>query len=1110
MKNLRKIVAILAAALMLFSVLPMSAFAAAGDVILDLNFDDGSNGNFERSVNEDGYIVFDATTGNWQNTYTTDYANSFKANTDYVVTFKAKANKDTTMNFKINDGWGADAAAFKVNVTTEWQEFEGTINMASIGWAIVMFSSDAMAADAATYYIDDVKIAEKAEELEVGAIVNGDFENGAEGWTLNSSAEVVDGALQLTNTSQWAEAAMQQIAVEVGTEYTLSWKSQRVSGNGAFLMFILKGDTSNHAATGENWMNETSGNWVENSLKFTAEEALLTLKLSAEIDNPGVILIDDITLTATPKAVVGDVLNGDFETGDNTGWETWQSTTISADAAYTGSYGANIVGNGGWGGMLNQTFDVEDGKTYEFSFWYKVNSNGFNMQFDGVQSGTRYNSAWLTTGTWTQYTKTIVVSGDSQIKINFCGGGNGISENAYIDDIKLTELKDPSDDGFIINGDFEIGEAAPWTTYSGTAVDAVAAKDGDYGLYIKNPTGGWGGTAFQDFTVEVGKTYEVTMDAKAISNGQNIQIQNGGANAASTWFTKTEWTTLTFEFTATATNVRINICGGGTGANEEIYVDNVKVKQLIDPSFDGYITNGDFETGDLYPWQRIWDSQVNATIIEGGLDSAYAVEVSAANGKVWGQLRQQIAVEPNTTYIATVWAKNSDGMSLLVKDGNDTVDIRNAGANAGDEWTLVTNVFNSGDYSSVLVGVMCNTDTASGIFDNLKVCKIVDVTTEEPTCELTGSTTYTCECGACSYSVETPAYHDNNMIYTAAKEAIDCANPGNIENWYCPGCGEYFSDAYAQNFINPWYITVTVDCVRPEGVADCANVTCETCGNEIYGYGEHDVVACQGGVCGKCGDTIEGYGCANYDTPACEDGVCYYCGGFVAGYGHENGAWAPCMEGECAYGCGLTYPATEDHNDADGDDFCDNCWTHLNHVVDPCLGGECSVCFASIAPTHGTIIHMEAVAPTCVAAGNIECWYCETCGQAWLDADCTMNTNLRAVKLPATGEHTYDDDYDADCNVCGDVREVEQPGDDIVYGDADGDGEITNLDYALLGQYIAGYDVDLVLESSDVDGDGEITNLDYALLDQYIAGYDVTLGPVEENKVFNDGELGGW
>ena len=92
-------------------------------------------------------------------------------------------------------------------------------------------------------------------------------------------------------------------------------------------------------------------------------------------------------------------------------------------------------------------------------------------------------------------------------------------------------------------------------------------------------------------------------------------------------------------------------------------------------------------------------------------------------------------------------------------------------------------------------------------------------------------------------------------------------------------------------------------------------------------------------------------------------------------------------------------------------------------------------------------------------------------------------------------EHVYDDDYDATCNVCGDVREVEVPG-DILYGDADGNGKIEVLDAALVQQYLAGYDVTLNETVADADGNGKIEVLDAALVQQYLAGYDVTLGPV--------------
>ena len=190
--------------------------------------------------------------------------------------------------------------------------------------------------------------------------------------------------------------------------------------------------------------------------------------------------------------------------------------------------------------------------------------------------------------------------------------------------------------------------------------------------------------------------------------------------------------------------------------------------------------------------------------------------------------------------------------------------------------------------------------------------------------------------------------------------------------------------------------------------------------------------------------------------------------------------------------------------------------TNLRAVVLPATGEHtyfdacsaiCEVCGYEREVSHN-VIHVEAVAATCVANGNIEYWYCDVCGMAWLNADCTLNTNLRAVITPATGEHTYDDEYDADCNVCGDVREVpEKPATEVIYGDANGDGQVTGVDAALLQQFVAGWEVTMDLVAADANGDGQVTGVDAALLQQFVAGWEVNLGP---EKKFNDGELGGW
>ena len=104
-----------------------------------------------------------------------------------------------------------------------------------------------------------------------------------------------------------------------------------------------------------------------------------------------------------------------------------------------------------------------------------------------------------------------------------------------------------------------------------------------------------------------------------------------------------------------------------------------------------------------------------------------------------------------------MWAKNSSGMSLLVKNGDDSANINNVGANAGEEWTQITNEFNSGNNTSVLVGIMVNVAGASGIFDTfvmekLHTCNVVELERVDATCGADGYVKYGCECGEGVYT----------------------------------------------------------------------------------------------------------------------------------------------------------------------------------------------------------------------------------------------------------------------------------------------------------------------------------------------------------------------
>ena len=524
-------------------------------------------------------------------------------------------------------------------------------------------------------------------------VVNGGFEDEGDNWAFNSgSHEFVndahsgDKALSLTNPGLWSEGAVQTVSVSANSEYTITWWSKRVSGAGAFNLYTMNANGYANLTTvsGQNWMNETSGNWVKNTYVVnTGTATSVILKWSTEATNPGTILLDDIEMSKAggedPEEPVSGLQNGDFETGDETGWTVYQGTAVKTDAKKNGSYGMHLTGNGGWGGMAFQNVTVEPGKEYTVSMWLKAVTNGVNIQVkDGGTGGTNLAGAWFNATSWTKV-DLVATPTTNTLCLNICGAGNGVSESVYLDDVTVTvkggsQPDTPPANG-LKNGDFELGNLDGWTPWQNTEISADAKKNGSYGATLKGD-GGWGGLLDQNFTVEAGKTYTLSFWFKANAGGANFVVKENGTSIASYWGNATAWTQHTMEFTASSTDLLLNICGGGDGVASNIYVDDFVLTEKsggepdTPPAGGEGFQNGDFETGDLTGWTPWQNTEISADAKKNG---SYGATLKGDGG--WGGLLDQnFTVEAGKTYTLSFWFKaNAGGANFVVKENGTSI-----------------------------------------------------------------------------------------------------------------------------------------------------------------------------------------------------------------------------------------------------------------------------------------------------------------------------------------------------------------------------------------------------------------------------------------------------
>ena len=318
MRMFKKVLSVALSVLMLCAMMTVGMTVSAATTIFSEDFEDGQVGFSSDCPLEvaDGVLHWDASKANWANVYV--YTN-VEAGVDYQVSFKLKANMASSLTIKfLAADWMSTVSQESANATTEWTEYNLTLNGGGGGTVVFMIQTGVMGSAGQQIYLDDVSVAKK------------------EG--------------------------------------------------------------------------------------------------SSEPDTP-----------VTPDPVPGTtglVQNGDFETGNNTGWNLYQNTKVDATAAKTGSYGLHIVGNGGWGGLGNQLITgLEIGKVYRISLWYKALSNGVNIQLceGSSDQGAKLAYTYGTSGNWTEFAVEFEAT-TTTVFFTLVGAGNNQATEMYMDDVSLTEV----------------------------------------------------------------------------------------------------------------------------------------------------------------------------------------------------------------------------------------------------------------------------------------------------------------------------------------------------------------------------------------------------------------------------------------------------------------------------------------------------------------------------------------------------------------------------------------------------------------------------------------------------------------------------------------------
>ena len=401
----------------------------------------------------------------------------------------------------------------------------------------------------------------------------------------------------------------------------------------------------------------------------------------------------------------GFVTNGDFETGDLTGYLNKYSGQVQSAIVHGGSYAHKSTNTAQkYQGMMQQNpVKVAANSDYTVTFWYYYegnNATGSGASFylyaqttdnkTNLKSITNYPAA---ANTWYQATLTFNSGSNTEIALVWSNRMANDGGTYYFDDVVMTGPAPsdepvinevPTDFGRIENGGFE--EATGGMTLKYGSRSTEQAYSGSYSLKGTSQAK-YGVYAYTTFASVPNSDYTFSFkiklagDATSSSTNQRLYVKASDESTVLKQLNITDATTDWKTYSVTVNSgenetvyfsFAQGIDNGGTCYIDDVIVEGPAPEAELppvasEPSNDGYIVNGTFETGVLDPW----------TVKNGGsvayVDDSYVLK-GTATAKYDAFVQQSVTVEKNTDYLITFKAKLavSGGQIRFVVNGNGT------------------------------------------------------------------------------------------------------------------------------------------------------------------------------------------------------------------------------------------------------------------------------------------------------------------------------------------------------------------------------------------------------------------------------------------------------